>query len=90
MTTPERVVFDCNVFFQALTSPRGPAGSLLGHASSGDISLLISAHTLDELAAVAARPHIVQKYGLDAAVVTAVYCQHLFVFDVPRFSSPRF
>lgn len=69
MTSPERVVFDCNVFFQALTSPRGPARRLLSHASSGELSLFVSAYSLDELREVTARPYIVQKYRLDAEVV---------------------
>ena len=45
MTMPERVVFDCNVFFQALTSPFGPAARLLELASSRDILLFVSVYT---------------------------------------------
>lgn len=94
MTTPERVVFDCNVFFQALTSPRGPARRLLGNAASGELTLFVSAPTLDELADVASRPRLVEKYGLEPAVV-ADFIAHIrsfstfldsipHVFDFPR------
>jgi predicted nucleic acid-binding protein len=33
MKPPERVVFDCNVFFQAFVSATGPAGELLNAVS---------------------------------------------------------
>jgi putative PIN family toxin of toxin-antitoxin system len=81
MTTPERVVFDCNVFFQALTSLRGPARRLLAGAASGELSLFISAATIDELADVASRPHLVQKYGLQSDVVAE------FIAEIRSFST---
>lgn len=81
MTTPERVVFDCNVYFQALTSPRGPARRLLGSAASGELALFISAATVDELSDVASRPHLVAKYGLQATVVAD------FIANVRSFST---
>ena len=69
MTAPERIVFDCNIYFQALTSPRGPARRLLEFAAAGRVSLFVSTYTLDELQDVAARPHILRKYGLESSVV---------------------
>ena len=69
MTGPERVVFDCNVFFQALTSPSGPAARLLELASSHAILLFVSSYAMDEIRDVTSRPRIVAKYRLDAAVV---------------------
>lgn len=94
MTTPERVVFDCNVFFQALISPRGPARRLLGMAADGDLSLFVSAQSLDELSDVVSRPHLVQRYGLNTTVV-AEFIEEILsfgtlldaiphVFDFPR------
>lgn len=71
MTAPERVVFDCNIYFQALTSPRGPARRVLEYATTGRVSLFTSTYTLDELQDVAARPHILRKYGLQSSVVEA-------------------
>lgn len=69
MTAPERAVFDCNVLFPSLVSPTGPARRLLASAASGDLILFVSAHVLDELADVAARPHLVKKFGIDTTVV---------------------
>jgi putative PIN family toxin of toxin-antitoxin system len=93
-TAVKRVVFDCNVYFQALTSPRGPAARLVDFALNGDISLFVSKYTLDELADVAARPQLVAKYGLEEAVVakfisnlrSAATCINSVrhIFDFPR------
>lgn len=66
---PERVVFDCNVFFQALTSPAGPAARLLEFASRRKVLLFVSAYALDELRDVSSRPHLVAKFQLEASVV---------------------
>lgn len=81
MTSPERVVFDCNVFFQALTSPLGPAGRLLSYASSGIVSLYVSEGAFDELRGVTERPYIVQKYRLDAQAVSE------FIAEVRSFAT---
>ena len=81
MTMPERVVFDCNVFFQALTSPFGPAARLLELASSRDILLFVSAYAIDEIRDVTSRPHIVAKYRLDASIVAD------FIADISSFAT---
>ncbi len=80
-TTPARVVFDCNVFFQALTSPSGPAARLLELAANRDILLFVSAYSLDEIQDVTSRPHIVAKYRLDAAIVAD------FIADITSFAT---
>ena len=80
-TNPERVVFDCNVFFQALTSPAGPAARLLELASRRDILLFVSAYAFDELRDVTAQPHIVAKYRLDATIVAA------FIADISSYAT---
>ena len=69
MTPPERVVFDCNVYFQALTSPLGPARRLWELAIAGRIKLFVSAYTLDELRSVATRPRILHNYGFKHSAV---------------------
>jgi putative PIN family toxin of toxin-antitoxin system len=62
MKTPERVVFDCNVYFQAFISEGGPAGRLLQAVHDGRLVLFLSQFVLDELKDVLARPHIVQRF----------------------------
>lgn len=47
--TPSRVVFDCNVFAQALISPGGPAGACVEAARLGRFQLLLSEYVLTEL-----------------------------------------
>lgn len=48
-SAPIRVVFDCNVFAQALISPGGPAGACVEAARSGQLQLLLSECVLREL-----------------------------------------
>lgn len=94
MTTRPRVVFDCNVCFQALTSPRGPAGELFVRATDGQFDLFVSSHLFDELTDVASRPQIVRKYGTSPEIVAefiaAVRSFATFVDSVPQvFEFPR-
>lgn len=58
----ERVVFDCNVCFQAFVSENGPAGRLLRAVHEGQFVLFLSKYVLDELRDVLSRPHIVEKF----------------------------
>lgn len=62
MKPPERVVFDCNVFFQAFVSEAGPAGQLLKAVSEKSLILFVAEFVLDELKDVLARPHIVSHF----------------------------
>jgi len=64
MTQPERVVFDCNIFFQAPISPTGPAGQSLEAAADGRCSLFVAEFVLDELRDVTSRPAIVSRFNL--------------------------
>lgn len=43
----ERVVFDCNVYFQALIAPSGPAGECLSAAARSEVQLFLSEETID-------------------------------------------
>jgi putative PIN family toxin of toxin-antitoxin system len=45
----DRVVFDCNVFAQAILSPRGPAGQCMSLAQTGQIELFVSEFVLGEI-----------------------------------------
>jgi putative PIN family toxin of toxin-antitoxin system len=55
-----KVVFDCNVFLQALVNPRGPSGRCKQLVDSGEIELFISEQVMDEVADVLSRPRIRQ------------------------------
>jgi predicted nucleic acid-binding protein len=48
--TPQRVVFNCNVYAQAILSPRGVASRCLELARKGTIRLFVSEYVLDEIA----------------------------------------
>ena len=49
MSDPDRVVFDCNVYFQALLSSKGPAGHVFVAAEAGRLTLYTSRIVLTEL-----------------------------------------
>lgn len=57
-TTPAipRVVFDCNVFLQALVNPNGPAGRCKQLVDRSEVELFISEEVLAEVAEVLSRP----------------------------------
>lgn len=61
MTAATRVVFDCNTFLQALSSPHGPAGQCVRLAMAGELHLFISPRVLDELVNVASRPRVAAR-----------------------------
>jgi predicted nucleic acid-binding protein len=63
---PERlkVVFDCNVFLQALGNPFGPAGQCLQAAFDRNVQLFIDRKLLEELVEVARRPTVVRALKL--------------------------
>ena len=94
MNLPERVVFDCGVFFQALIAPGGPAGKCLASARDGDLLLFVSNYVLAELRDVCARPHLVRRFRLSESRVDAFVAQiadiATFVDVVPHvFEYPR-
>jgi putative PIN family toxin of toxin-antitoxin system len=59
-----RVVFDANIYMQALFSPSGPSGRCLQLAFDGRVHLFISPFVLDELREVTSRPKIRHKHHL--------------------------
>lgn len=63
---PDRVVFDCNVFVQALISPTGPSAACVGAGLSQQITVYSTEYVLSEVRRVAARPKLVQRFGLTA------------------------
>jgi putative PIN family toxin of toxin-antitoxin system len=64
VSSPVRVVFDCNVYFQAVISLTGPARCLLQLAVDGKATLFASEYVMAELAALTADPRIKKKYQL--------------------------
>jgi putative PIN family toxin of toxin-antitoxin system len=64
MSGPRRVVFDCNVFLQALAKPLGPAGRCVSLALEGKIALFVSEKVLDEIRDVTSRPELIAKFKL--------------------------
>lgn len=56
------VVFDTNIFLQALISERGPAVKCLSHFEQGSILIAVSGATLAEVADVLARSDLRVKY----------------------------
>jgi putative PIN family toxin of toxin-antitoxin system len=56
------VVFDTNIFLQALVSRGGPAVKCLDYFEQGRLSIAISRATLAEIEDVLARPHLCLKY----------------------------
>jgi predicted nucleic acid-binding protein len=48
MNAAERVVFDCNVNFQAVISRSGPAGQCFAAAQEGKLSLFTSRQVIDD------------------------------------------
>lgn len=58
------VIFDTNIFLQALVSKRGAAVKCLEYFDQGKVSLAVSRATLAEIADVLARPHLREKYPL--------------------------
>ncbi len=67
----ERVVFDCNVFLQAMANPQGPAGACFDEARSGRIQVFISTEVLAEFSEVASRPILKRKLQLTEERVQA-------------------
>jgi putative PIN family toxin of toxin-antitoxin system len=55
LATP-KVVFDCNVFLQAVVNPNGPAGRCKKLVDCGEVELFVSEDVLAEVAEVLSRP----------------------------------
>lgn len=75
-----RVVFDCNVYAQALINPKGPAGACLVAAQDGRIILFISEYVIQEIRELPTK----LKAGLG---VTAEVVERL-ILDVAKYAQP--
>lgn len=67
-----RVVFDCNVFLQALARPEGPAGRCMEMALSGQVALYVSSIVMEEIRRVTAYPKLIAKFRLRPNRVAAL------------------
>ncbi len=64
MSQPPKVVFDCNIFLQALANPQGPSGRCVALALESRVSLFLSPQVLDEVRDVTTRPKLIAKFRL--------------------------
>jgi putative PIN family toxin of toxin-antitoxin system len=64
MDSTERVVYDCNIYFQALISPRGPAGACVTAAFDGRVVLFCSTTVVKEIRRTAQRPELSRKFSI--------------------------
>jgi predicted nucleic acid-binding protein len=46
---PQKVVFDCPVFAQALINAKGPGAACVTHARDGHLTLFVSDYVLQEI-----------------------------------------
>lgn len=58
------VVYDCNVFVQALINPSGPAGACLSKVRSREVRLFVSPYVLQEVREI--HEKVPPKYGVTA------------------------
>ena len=84
-TTP-KVVFDCNIFVQALINLHGPAGRCVQKARDGEVSLFVSPFILSEIREIHLKTPL--KYGITAdqteELAAAVAQFATLVTDVPE------
>jgi putative PIN family toxin of toxin-antitoxin system len=91
----DRVVFDCMLFVQAVTSDRGSAFKCFTLAEQGKFELLISPSILAEIEDVLSRPWLIAKYPVltrerVAAFVAKFTSAAVLTPDPPKvFSLPR-
>ncbi len=64
MTAPLRVVYDCNIFLQALAKPTGPSGACVALALEGKVALFVSEIVLDEIRDVTSRAELIRRFKL--------------------------
>jgi putative PIN family toxin of toxin-antitoxin system len=88
--TQERlgVVFDSNVFLQAMISPGGPASEAKQCVERGEVILFISDPVLEEARDIGSRDFVRKKYGVTPAQVEAflddLRAKGVHVAHVPR------
>jgi putative PIN family toxin of toxin-antitoxin system len=62
MSPSYHVVFDCNIFVQALLNPEGVGGACLELVRRGNINLYVSPEILKEIREVLQRPTVISRF----------------------------
>lgn len=93
MSSTPRVVYDCNIFVQALINRSGPAGACVSRALARDVSLFLSEPVLAEIRDAPNKP-TPARLGVTIEQVEALIDNLLkvaaLVTNVPeRFTYPR-
>src|SRR3954452_23801757 len=89
MTGSPAVVYDANIFIQALAAPSGPAGRCVHLALTRSVSRFVLPFVLTEIRAVAARPKVASKLRIDAERVEALLTAIQFAATLPGgFAAP--
>jgi uncharacterized protein len=82
---PPRVVFDCNIFVQALINLGGPAGRCVQKARDGEVKLFVSPFIVAEIREIHLKTPL--KYGITAEqteeLASAVAKFGTLITDVP-------
>jgi putative PIN family toxin of toxin-antitoxin system len=73
-----RVVYDCNILFQALISKKGPAHRRKEIVEEGRAVLFVSDYVFEEVRDISSRPALRAKFALEESQVEA------FLADVAR------
>lgn len=89
---PKRVVFDCNIFAQALMNPIGPAGACVDLAINGRLALFISNFVLEEIRDLPNKP-TPRRVGVTAKkaeslISLIIDCAVLIAIPPPVFVHP--
>ena len=83
---PPRVVYDCNIFVQALINLNGPAGRCVQKVKDGDVLLFVSPFVLAEVREIHLKTP--PKYGITAdqtdELARAVALMSTVVTDIPE------
>ena len=88
------IVCDTMIFLQALANPKGPAGTVLAMTYAGELELLMTSQTLDEVHELLHRPKLRKKFlpvtDEEVAVFYESICKIVTQLDrVPRASTFR-
>jgi uncharacterized protein len=84
-----RIVFDCNIFIQALLNPNGVAAKCFEIVQNGKAKLFVSKETLEEVRDVILRPNILSRLPNADEFQIETFIEHIisvstFVDSIPH------